>query len=133
MIGINNRVARLTAEANSKRNEEAGRIDWQGMASFSGGWTIPASSSDGIQTIVQTCCNPSCGASHLVDFRVVDGLAEFRTYSVMEKSHDGIQDEDGARASTTSSGRNTSTKKRVMPAAFKGLAALSYCSKCTGI
>jgi hypothetical protein len=96
MITMNNRVAKFTAATNAKRNEEAGHIDWRDMASFSGGWSIPVSSGDGMQTWVSVCC--TCGAQHLEDFRVVDGLVETRTFSVKEKIDAGIQAKDGARA-----------------------------------
>jgi hypothetical protein len=98
MIEINNRVSRITGEANSKGMERLARFDWEKMSSFSDGWVLPATNPEtGLQTIITTCCNPACESRHIQEFRIHDGKVEFRTYG-MEKSHDGIQNEDGDRA-----------------------------------
>jgi hypothetical protein len=78
--------ADATNAATAKKNA-AFDPAWANLPGFGHGWIVPHRNLDGTQTIETVCC--ACGSAHWEDYRIKNGLVEFRTFAKKENDHDG--------------------------------------------
>jgi hypothetical protein len=78
-VEMNNLIADVAREGTRAKNASFDPA-WE-MPSFGHGWIRPARDAAGQQTIVVTCCNPSCQSEHIFEFQTRDGFIEFRSFA----------------------------------------------------
>jgi hypothetical protein len=108
---LNNRITRLTEEANSKGVERFAGVDLDTIASFSDGWAVPDRYVGGVQAIAKACC--SCGAVHIYEYRVSKaGLVEYRSYSMENENAEASRADGIGRAETCAGGEAPAARCR---------------------